>query len=202
MDTLPNAVRKLLDVETHLFNAMKDPHSFKYAGAVGEYVLVRDEILKLLKTQEPELKTQEEQELLKTQEEQTQKEQEPETKDSKNENLLRFIAETERKHFRTVADHGANPHSMMFWNMLRKFAGLSELTLDDLPAWCPTCKRYHVKPHISDLETSYLLGRHLTDGSTKICPQCKNMVVKGLGRQYYPGELPFVCSRCEDSRSM
>lgn len=75
--------------------------------------------------------------------------------------LLRFIAETERAHFRTVHDHGANPHAMMFWNMLRKHAGLSELTLDDLPAWCPVCASYHVKPHV---QNAYSATSRITQG--------------------------------------
>lgn len=62
--------------------------------------------------------------------------------------LLKFIAETEKSHFRTINDFGANPHALAIWNMIRTYAGLAELLLEDLPTWCPVCERYHIKPHI------------------------------------------------------
>ena len=46
--------------------------------------------------------------------------------------LLEFIADVESRHFRTQYDTGANINTMIVWNMLRKFAGLDELTRDDL----------------------------------------------------------------------
>lgn len=46
--------------------------------------------------------------------------------------LLDFIADVESRHFRTQYDTGANMNAMIIWNMVRKFAGLEELTRDDL----------------------------------------------------------------------
>ena len=46
--------------------------------------------------------------------------------------LLDFIDDVESRHFRTQYDTGANINAMIVWNMLRKFAGLDELTRDDL----------------------------------------------------------------------
>ena len=60
--------------------------------------------------------------------------------------LLQFIADTERAHFRTVHDSGANSNAMMLWNLLREHAGLSKLRLNDLPTWCSVCSQYHKSP--------------------------------------------------------
>lgn len=46
--------------------------------------------------------------------------------------LLDFITDVESRHFRTQYDTGANMNAMIIWNMVRKFAGLEELTRDDL----------------------------------------------------------------------
>jgi hypothetical protein len=61
--------------------------------------------------------------------------------------LIEMIAAVERDHFRTEHDSGANRNAMMIWNYVRKHAGLEPLTIADLPAWCETCQRYHIKPH-------------------------------------------------------
>lgn len=70
-----------------------------------------------------------------------------EIKNKANAPILKMIAEVERKHFRTEHDSGANQNAMMIWNRVRKHAGLEPLTLSNLPAWCETCKCYHIKPH-------------------------------------------------------
>lgn len=57
--------------------------------------------------------------------------------------LMIFIADTEKAHFRTKDDTGANQCAMLIWNRVRSFAGLEKLYLDDLPAYCPKCKSYH-----------------------------------------------------------
>lgn len=62
-------------------------------------------------------------------------------------NLLKFIADVEDSHFRTTEDTGANPNALMIWGMVRQFAGLKRLALEDLPQWCVTCRKYHVNPH-------------------------------------------------------
>lgn len=67
-------------------------------------------------------------------------------KDANGSALLQFIADTERAHFRTVHDSGANSNAMMLWNLLREHAGLSKLMLNDLPTWCSVCSQYHQSP--------------------------------------------------------
>lgn len=46
--------------------------------------------------------------------------------------LLEFINKTERDHFRTHQDVGANWNALFVWNQLREFAGLPRLTKHDL----------------------------------------------------------------------
>jgi hypothetical protein len=51
--------------------------------------------------------------------------------------LTDFIADVEARHFRTVNDTGANLNALMIWNRVREFAGLPELTMDELAAKYP-----------------------------------------------------------------
>lgn len=46
--------------------------------------------------------------------------------------LMEFIEQTEKSHFRTASDTGANPNALFIWNLLREHAGLPRLTKDDL----------------------------------------------------------------------
>jgi len=62
--------------------------------------------------------------------------------------LLQFIYDVEQSTFRTVHDTGANWNGLYLWNRVRKFAGLSKLTWNDLDAYCGTCECYHVNPHV------------------------------------------------------
>ncbi len=57
--------------------------------------------------------------------------------------LLAMIEDVEKAHFRTVNDTGAHSTAMLIWNIVRKHAGLSPLTLADLPSWCQKCRAYH-----------------------------------------------------------
>jgi hypothetical protein len=47
-------------------------------------------------------------------------------------NLQEFIEDVEKCHFRTGHDTGANHNALFVWNILRQYAGLEELTRDDL----------------------------------------------------------------------
>lgn len=46
--------------------------------------------------------------------------------------LIEFIEQTEKAYFRTNMDTGANMNALFVWNRVREFAGLPELTHDDL----------------------------------------------------------------------
>lgn len=61
--------------------------------------------------------------------------------------LLKFIADVEGRDFRTEQDTGATMNAIYVWNHVRRLAGLEPLRLQDLPAWCVTCIKYHVNPH-------------------------------------------------------
>lgn len=52
--------------------------------------------------------------------------------DLTSQELLDFIAEQERRHFRTHHDVGAHRNALFVWNQLRQFAGLEKLTMRDL----------------------------------------------------------------------
>ena len=43
-----------------------------------------------------------------------------------------FIEDMESRFFRTATDTGANPNAMFVWNLVREWAGLDRLTVDDL----------------------------------------------------------------------
>lgn len=58
--------------------------------------------------------------------------------------LHEFIAETEKAHFRTRGDTGANWHALFIWNRVRIYAGLPALLITDLPTQCKTHGCYHV----------------------------------------------------------
>lgn len=58
--------------------------------------------------------------------------------------IQQFIKETEKAHFRTDSDTGANPNALFIWNLLRKWAELPQLKKEDLPAYCSTHEKYHV----------------------------------------------------------
>jgi len=57
-----------------------------------------------------------------------------------------FVNKVQREHFRTDQDTGANPNALLIWNLVRKHAGMSPITLDDLPTYCEMCSRYHYPP--------------------------------------------------------
>lgn len=61
--------------------------------------------------------------------------------------LLSFIKDVEEAHFRTEHDTGANRNALFIWSLVRRLAGLPDLALTDLPAWCVACKKYHQYPH-------------------------------------------------------
>lgn len=46
--------------------------------------------------------------------------------------LVEFIEDVEKCNFRTGHDTGANPNALMVWNILREYAGLQSLDMDDL----------------------------------------------------------------------
>lgn len=54
-----------------------------------------------------------------------------------------FILATERAHFRTDQDTGANSAVLMIWNMVRQHFGKLPLKREDLPAFCVTHDKYH-----------------------------------------------------------
>lgn len=64
-----------------------------------------------------------------------------------NETLLEFIKDQENRNFRTNQDSGATWNALFIWNAVRRLAGLPDLEMDHLPAYCVTCKEYHVNPH-------------------------------------------------------
>lgn len=57
--------------------------------------------------------------------------------------ILDFIKQTEKSHFRTVHDTGANSNALFVWNLVRQHAGLSPLQISDLPGFCETHGMYH-----------------------------------------------------------
>lgn len=46
--------------------------------------------------------------------------------------LEEFIADVEECHFRTAHDTGANLNAMFVWNIVRNWAGMDSLDIDDL----------------------------------------------------------------------
>ena len=55
-----------------------------------------------------------------------------------------FVKSVEDRYFRTVHDTGANDNAMFVWNRVREeLCGLPVITLEDLPNYCKTCKKYH-----------------------------------------------------------
>jgi hypothetical protein len=65
-------------------------------------------------------------------------------KTSQHKNIAAFIDSVEKRYFRTIEDTGANDNALFIWNRVREeLAGLSKLTIDDLPAYCSTHMRYH-----------------------------------------------------------
>lgn len=67
--------------------------------------------------------------------------------------LLNFINDVESRHFRTQYDTGANMNAMIIWNMVRKFAGLEELTRDDLRQRYADDKGWTLEQMIADEES-------------------------------------------------
>lgn len=56
--------------------------------------------------------------------------------------LRQFINESEGKWFRTASDTGANSNALFVWNRLRVWAGMPELTIEDLEARYPEGAEY------------------------------------------------------------
>jgi hypothetical protein len=73
--------------------------------------------------------------------------------------LLKFIEALEKAHFRTKDDTGAHPNAMMIWNRVRVFAGLEQLTLDDLPALCNKCGNYHKQTSACIFTRQYMIEK-------------------------------------------
>lgn len=57
--------------------------------------------------------------------------------------LHNLIATVEADHFRTDQDTGANSNTLLVWNRVRKYAGLPELTKEQLPAFCKVHNTFH-----------------------------------------------------------
>lgn len=57
---------------------------------------------------------------------------------------MQFVEKVEKEFFRTDQDIGANSNTLVVWNQVRKWVGLSELTKDCLPAYCSIHGVYHV----------------------------------------------------------
>ena len=55
-----------------------------------------------------------------------------ELRSTEGETLAEFMLRVERAHFRTEYDTGANSNALFIWNMVRRFAGLTRLDIQDL----------------------------------------------------------------------
>lgn len=67
--------------------------------------------------------------------------------------LRDFIRDVEDAHFRTVDDTGANHNALFVWRLVRQFAGLEPLTMEDLPSFNEETKRYETPKNSRLLST-------------------------------------------------